>query len=181
MQRLGYPISLAGTVGALMLPNDILDIVTMVAKNWPVMQALLPWLGVMMAVGFGAWFFMMLSIDVPRFVRRKIREKRDYWCTVMRRVADDIQAASKEGRLIDPKISGECHVDIDDLRKKGLFPLVDVGITNSANGMDDREETAKALYRVIPVLDRHGFRTARNRVDRINRYWGADPKWPIFL
>ena len=161
--------------------DNMFGVVGMVAGEWALLSALLPTIGLMMAGGFTVWLGLCLSIDVPRFVRRKIKEKRDYWCNVMRRVANDMQEASKEGRLIDTKISSECRVDIDDLRRKGLFPFVDVGFSNEANGMDNREETAKALHLVIPVLDRHGFATAKDRVDQINRYWGADPKWPIFL
>ena len=174
MQKFSYPISLAGIFGGLMLPGDILSIVSTVAENWPIMKALLPWVGTMMAVGFGTWLVMCLLIDVPRFVRRKVREKRDYWSGVMTRVADDIDAA-----IIDHVIpgsgkrAGAFRMDVDELQEKKLWPRLPRIVNGKTRPNVDF--ASQILYRMIPVVVKHGIRDAQRRIEKINRGWKTNP------
>ena len=76
MQKFSYTFSAAGIIGGLSFMDDMFGVVGMVAREWALLSAFLPTIGLMMAVGSTVWLGLCLSIDVPRFVRRKIKEKR---------------------------------------------------------------------------------------------------------
>lgn len=175
-----YPISIAGLVGGLMLPNDILDVVTLMAANWSVMQALLPWFGVIMIAGFGAWLVQLLIADVPRLVRRKVKERRDYWSSVIRRVADDLETALQDPTLKGTnRFRGSMRFDMDQLGDKKLFPLLrrpgDQAKKNGGQEDKDLAVVATGLYQLIPIVETFGVRQARRRIRLANRRWRENP------
>ena len=160
-----------------MLPGDILSIVSTVAENWPIMKAFLPWVGTVMAVGFGTWLVMCLSFDVPRFVRRKVRERRDYWSSVIRRVADDIEHVNNELALhAGSKIYGNFRFDIDRLGDKQLFPILPT--QDSQSGDEQMVLTARYLYQLSPIVETLGIRAAQRRVLLANQRWRENPLDP---
>ncbi len=191
MQKFGYPISLAGIVGGLMLPNDILEIVTVVAENWPIMQALLPWLGVMMAVGFGTWFLMMLSRDVPRGLRKRrdaIKMRRDAielsLARTMTMVAENLEWYFESGADSFPlstqhvqKSEGHStrvRLAMEALENANLMPLPQEKMPNGSLRLRYRD-AANFLYRTIPVVEEQGIGPAQKIVTAMNEHWKKQP------
>ena len=184
MQKFGYPISLAGIVGGLMLPNDILDVVTMVAKNWPLMQALLPWFGVMMVVGFGTWFLMMLSRDVPRSLSRRRDAVKNSRANTMRIVAENLEWYYETGSDLFPvstqhvlkteETNGRIRLAIEALEGLNLMPLPQEKMPDGNTRLRYRD-AANFLYRTIPVVEEQGIGAAQKVISAMNEHWKKQP------
>lgn len=184
MQKFGYPISVAGIVGGLMLPNDILEIVTMVAENWPIMQALLPWFGVMMVAAFGTWFLMMLSRDVPRGLRKRRDAVRFSWARTMKMVAENLEWYFETGADLFPvstrhvltseENSGRIRLAIEALENVDLMPLPQEKMPDGSLRLRYRD-AANFLYRTIPVVEEQGIGPARKIVTAMNEHWKKHP------
>jgi len=158
-----------------MLPNDILDVVTLVAANWPIMQALLPWFGVMMIVGFGVWLVQLLITDVPQFVQRKVTEKRGYYSNIMRRIAADIDAIVEDDTVM-PNMSawsGIVSMELDELRENRLLPRFPETVDGKTQ--NNLDFSGQILYRMIPVVEKYGIKEAQARIALINQRWSTNP------
>ena len=64
MQKFSYTFSAAGIIGGLSFMDDMFGVVGMVAREWALLSAFLPTIGLMMAVGSTVWLGLCLSIDV---------------------------------------------------------------------------------------------------------------------
>lgn len=153
--------------------DDMFGVVGMVAREWALLSAFLPTIGLMMAVGSTVWLGLCLSIDVPRFVRRKIKEKRDLLSSVMTRVADDIESAIVDNITPSSGIEGVLRTEIDQLRENKLLPLLPEIVNGKPKPNIDF--AGQVLHRMAPIVATYGIREARRRIKIINRGWETHP------
>ena len=174
MRKTSYSISVSGVVGGIMLPSDILGVATMIADKWPIVEACLPWVGTVLAVGFGTWLTLSSAIDVPRYCRRRVARERRRITITMERVAhnmewyvatgEDAFDTHSERAWATERSRTDMRLDIQWLERIGLMPC-------PTNARTRHCDIANHLCRTIPVLKRHGVRKAKKFTKLMNIFW----------
>lgn len=173
-RKKSYVISVPGILGALALPIDLFGVATVIADNLSLAAGLVPWVGMIVAAGFGTWLSISLATDGPRYYKMRQRRTRRSITAIMQRVADSMEWYSDTGEssfsvhedhtLQSERSRADINIDIEKLECMGLMP-------RPTNRKTRHHDIANQLYRTIPVVERKGVCKARDQIRAMNAFW----------
>ena len=174
MRRKPLIFGVPGFFGSLALPSDLFGLAAMISKELELVTAFLPWVGTVLAAGFGVWLLLFLAIDIPRYERLRERQKRRRIAATMQRVADAMCwyaatgensfAVSDERTRPTERERAGIGLDIEELKRMALMP-------NPTKERTEHNDIANQLYRTIPVLERKGIPQAQEQTRAMNAFW----------
>ncbi len=173
-RKKSYAISVSGIVAAITLSDDLFGVAAMISDNLSLAVAFVPWIGTVLAFGFGTWLLLSLATDGPRYYKLRERRTRRRISATMQRVADAMEWYTDTGESSfsvyddhtwsSEKTRADISVDIEQLERMALMP-------QPKNQRTRHNDIANHLYRTIPILERKGICQAREATRSMNAFW----------